>query len=178
MSDNKKPIYQPWNEDEFVSSFPFRGMTHIQRWMYRTLLQSAFFYRTSPYLPNDDKVLWVLSGAESIQQWLENKEAVLGAFNESSENGQLISHHRVIADWKRVVEYRKKMKVLSDKAKAARQVFAGEPDDDRTDTEGSPYDVQTKRNDTIREGSDTNEKGEVVKVTPLSLEQFADKVGL
>jgi uncharacterized protein YdaU (DUF1376 family) len=92
-----KPLFQPWNDEQFVADFRVRGMTAIQRWMYRALLQAAFFHETRPYLPNDDDVLWVLAGCESIQQWMENKPAILKCF--SHIEGGLLSNKRLTADW-------------------------------------------------------------------------------
>lgn len=107
MADNRKPNYQPWNEEEFQSDVFVRGMRPLQRWMYRTLLQASFFHSTRPYLPADDKILWVLAGCESRQQWEENNAEILERFSPIEIDGiNLLENKRVISDWDRLVEFR------------------------------------------------------------------------
>src|SRR5579863_7039208 len=45
---NSKPMYQPWNEEEFQADVFVRGMTWLQRHLYRALLQASFFHGTRP----------------------------------------------------------------------------------------------------------------------------------
>lgn len=107
MPDNKKPKFQPWNEEEFQADVFVRGMNHLQRWMYRTLLQAAFFHTTRPYLPMDDEVLWVLAGCESPEQWEQNKARVLKRFVEVEIDGiNLYENRRVKCDWENLQEFR------------------------------------------------------------------------
>lgn len=150
---DKKPLYQPWNEDEFQSGRPARSMNHIQKWMYRALLQSCFFCQTSPFIPDDDKVLWVLAGCGSPAEWKENREAVLGDwFDPHPDNPGLISHHRVLKDWKRLTDYRDKMKEMGKKSAEARATFnVGSTQVERTLNVGSAHVEQKKRKETIRD---------------------------
>jgi hypothetical protein len=107
MSQNKKPLYQPWNEEEFQADVYVRGMTPAQKWMYRTLLQASFFHTTRPYLPIDDEVLWVLAGCESPEQWEANKARVLKRFDQVDIDGTLLlENKRVTADWIKLLEFR------------------------------------------------------------------------
>lgn len=119
MEDNKKPQYQPWNEEEFQSDLFVRVMTPVQRWAYRTLLQASFFHTTRPYLPSDDKVLWILAGCESRNQWDSIKGMILERFAPIEIDGvSLLENKRVTADWKRLQNVREEMSVLG-KARAA-----------------------------------------------------------
>jgi hypothetical protein len=119
-----KPAYQPWNEEEFISDYQVRGMTPVQRWIYRTLLQAAFFHKTRPYLPNDDGVLWILAGCESMEQWKENKTAVLKCFTVAKHDSTLLAQKRVTADWNHLEETRARMAELGRRSAAARQMFS------------------------------------------------------
>ena len=125
--ENKKPLYQPWNEEEFQGDVYVRGMNHVQRWMYRTLLQAAFFHSTRPYLPNDDEVLWVLAGCESIEEWQQNKDKILKRFRTIEVGGEnLLENKRVSSDWARLESKRDQMAELSEKAVEARRAKKGE----------------------------------------------------
>lgn len=109
MSENKKPLYQPWNEEEFQSDVFVRGMNCVQRWMYRSLLQASFFHSTRPYLPNDDRVLWVLAGCESRVQWEANKEVILERFTPVPDVEGMIENKRVTSDWRNLLAIREEM---------------------------------------------------------------------
>ncbi len=107
---NKKPLYQPWSEEEFLSDLFVRHMTCVQRWMYRTLLQSTFFSSVRPNLPDDDNVLWMLAGCESKQQWLENMSVIRERFTSEEIRGQkVLTNKRVQADWRRLSTRRKEL---------------------------------------------------------------------
>jgi hypothetical protein len=96
---SEKPLFQPWNEEEFQADVFVRGMTWLQRHLYRTLLQAAFYHSTRPYLPNDDEVLWVLAGAESQEMWEQNKSKILKRFTPLEDQPELLEHKRVTSDW-------------------------------------------------------------------------------
>ena len=107
LNGNSKPMYQPWNEDEFNADVHVRAMTPVQRWIYRTLLQQSFFHSTRPYLPKDDELLWKLAGCESKKQWLSNKSTILCMFSETEQDGvPLLYQKRVLEDWQRVLDKR------------------------------------------------------------------------
>jgi hypothetical protein len=106
----KKPSYMPWNEDVFWGDMGVRAMTALQRWMYRTLLQTSFFCATRPYLPNNDNQLWVLAGCVDKQQWIENKRPVRAMFTPETVDGhRLLFRKRVLEDWQRLVNKRKEL---------------------------------------------------------------------
>lgn len=106
MSD-RKPMYQPWNEEEFLADVSVRTLTPVQRWIYRTLLQAAFFCSTRPFLPDDDSQLWVLAGCEKCRQWDKHKTAIRPLFTRRTENGiEVLAQKRVEADWNRLQEKR------------------------------------------------------------------------
>jgi hypothetical protein len=102
MESNSKPLYQPWNEDAFQADVFVRGMTWLQRLLYRSLLQAMFFHNTRPYLPIDDDILWVLAGAESQEMWEQNKARILKRFTVCDHNANLLEQKRVTEDWKRI----------------------------------------------------------------------------
>lgn len=99
MAGDNKPKFQPWNEEEFQADIYVRGMTALQRWMYRTLLQATFFDTHRPYLPVDDELLWILAGCESQEQWDENKAKVLRRFTAVDGRPDLMQNKRVVSDW-------------------------------------------------------------------------------
>jgi hypothetical protein len=103
----RKPLYQPWNEEAFRADVQVYAMAPVQRWMYRTLLQSAFFCSTRPYLPDDDTQLWMLAGCESHKQWDRNKDTVRAMFTPVELDGaRLLSRKRLVEDWNRLEEKR------------------------------------------------------------------------
>lgn len=107
LTKKSKPLYQPWDEDAFVSSVSVRLMKPIQRWMYRTLLQASFVCPSRPYLPSKDDLLWMMAGCESKKQWDDNKNVVLACFAEINKNGEsLLYHKHTLADWKRLIRKR------------------------------------------------------------------------
>lgn len=102
-----KPLYVPWNEEEFRGDVYVSAMSPLQRWMYRTLLQTAFFHSTRPYLPDDDNLLWMLAGCENKQQWLDNAETIRAMFSTIEIDGKnLLSQKRLLLDWDRLEERR------------------------------------------------------------------------
>lgn len=110
MNINAKPAYQMWNEDEFSGDLLVSVMTPIQRWMYRTLLQKAFFHKTRPDLPTDDDTLWMLAGCESKSQWDANKNTVLGMFQLGErDGGEVFWQKRLRQDWDRITSKRESM---------------------------------------------------------------------
>lgn len=115
IGPDDKPSYQPWNEDHFSGDLLVSSMTPVQRWMYRTLLQKAFFHSTRPDLPYDHELLWRLAGCESRAQWDTNCGAVLGMFKvEDLGTHKLLSHKRLRKDWDNLQD---KREVYSDRAK-------------------------------------------------------------
>jgi hypothetical protein len=97
-----KALYQPWNEEEFLSDQVVREMNEIQSWMYRTLCQKAFCCSTRPYLPDDDEALWRLAGCKNKEQWLKNRTMVLKKFKKVTKHGEdLLYHKRIKTDWDR-----------------------------------------------------------------------------
>lgn len=135
-----EPAYQFWHEREFWSDeHVSRGMTYMQRHLYRALLQAAFHCSTRPYLPNDDDKLWLLADAGSKENWMENREAILVKF-EIVEDGKLLSHKRLMRDWTKLLEYygskakagSKGGKAKADKAqrKDDAEAFTAQPDID------------------------------------------------
>ncbi len=125
MDANSKPMYQPWNEEEFQADVFVRGMTWLQRHLYRALLQAMFFHSTRPFLPADDEVLWVLSGAESIEMWQKNKSKILKRFTAVSDRPELLENKRVTADWERLTDARNKMAELGERSAAVRRALNG-----------------------------------------------------
>ena len=106
MDTNSKPLYIPWKEEVFQADVFVRGMTWLQRHLYRALLCASFFHGTRPYLPNDDDVLWVLAGAESLEMWQQNKTTILRRFTVCEHNPNLLENKRVTADWNRLLDSR------------------------------------------------------------------------
>src|SRR5208282_1081787 len=116
---NRKPLYQPWNEEEFQADVFVRGMTWLQRHFYGSLLRASFFHGTRPYLPNDDNILWVLAGAACKSMWMKHKNVVLSRFTAVGGRVDLIENKRVTADWYRLVLSRE---IQSEKGKKSAAV--------------------------------------------------------
>lgn len=120
---NGKPLYQMWSEEDFAADIDVQVMNSVQRWMYRTLLQKAFVYKTRPNLPSDDTTLWKLSGCESLQQWLENKSPVLEMFSREEVGGvEVLYRKRLRDDWEKII---RKRETLSDAGRASAETRWG-----------------------------------------------------
>lgn len=120
--NSHKPLYQPWNEEEFQSDQDVRKMDHLEKWMYRSLLQAAFFGPTRPYLPDDNEELWSLAGCESLKQWGKHKAKVLKKFEKFVQDGQrLLKQKRLEMDWKRERERRQTLANIGSKGGKATQ---------------------------------------------------------
>lgn len=120
FNERTKPKFQPWNDEEFCSDVHVRSMSALPRWMFRSLLQSSFYCTSRPYLPNDDQILWVLAGCDSLQQWLENKEVVLRRFSPVEDHPELLEHKRVSQDWSTVMISRERFSKMGEKSAQAR----------------------------------------------------------
>jgi hypothetical protein len=115
----RKPLYQPWNEEAFRADLQVGAMSPTQRWIYRTLLQAAFFHSTRPYLPDEDAQLWLLAGCESPRQWERNKDVVRAMFATVEIDGvRLLSQKRLLVDWDRLEE---KRQMLSENGRRGRK---------------------------------------------------------
>lgn len=125
MTDDYKPAYMPWNEDDFSGDLLVSAMTPIQRWMYRTLLQRAFFHSTRPDLPADPEMLWRLAGCESREQWDSNAKPVLAMFKkEDLGDTAVLYQKRLRRDYD---TYRDKRDSYADRGKAGATARWGEP---------------------------------------------------
>jgi hypothetical protein len=102
-----QPPYQFWHEPQFwADECVSRGMTWLQRHLYRALLQAAFYSSTRPYLPNSDDELWILADAGTKQNWIDNKDAILVKFQEKTLKGdvKVLSHKRLMRDWIKLIQ--------------------------------------------------------------------------
>jgi uncharacterized protein YdaU (DUF1376 family) len=111
--ENDKPLYQPWNDEEFRGDLWVQRMTPRQRAMYKNLLQQMFFCSSRPRLLDDDDELWLFADAETKEEWLANREIILKKFQ---ANDGLLEHKRVLEDWNRIMNKREE---LHDKRSAA-----------------------------------------------------------
>lgn len=117
----RKPLYQPWNEEEFQSDIHVRKMNNRQRWVFRTLLQAMFFHTTRPYLPKDDDLLWMLADCQDREEWEAYKNPVLRMFYTQEVDGQeMWANKRVMEDWSRLMEKREALKEIGRKGGLAK----------------------------------------------------------
>src|SRR5690348_8526852 len=108
MKDRSRPIYQPWSEADLNMDEDYQSLGYIEKWMYRTLCQKAFVCSTRPYLPDDDSVLWKLSGSPSRAYWDEHKKTVRGMFRAfAAEGTTVLSRTRLVEDWERIQRIRR-----------------------------------------------------------------------
>jgi len=152
----RKPLYQPWNEEAFRADLQVGAMSPTQRWIYRTLLQAAFFHSTRPYLPDDDTQLWLLAGCESPKQWDRNKGVVRAMFTPVEVDGiRLLSQKRLLADWNRIEE---KRQMLSENGRRGRKAQL-ELSDSQTNAGRLPGNCPTNAGEEkLKEGKGSKEK--------------------
>lgn len=110
MSNKREraPDYQCWWEGDFRNDFTVMQMNWLQRLLYRCLLQQAFVCETQPYVPDDDNILWILAGAESLEQWQREKALIVSKFEpfQDDQGRKLLRHKRLAEDWQRVQQTR------------------------------------------------------------------------
>jgi hypothetical protein len=101
-----QPPYQFWHEPDFwADECVSRGMTFMQRHLYRALLQAAFYCSTRPYLPISDHELWKLADAGSLENWIQNKDAILIKFQKTTVRSvEVLSHKRLMRDWIKLIQ--------------------------------------------------------------------------
>jgi len=161
---NRKPLYQPWNEEAFRADLQVGAMLPIQRWMYRTLLQSAFFHSTRPFLPDDDAQLWLLAGCENRKQWDRHKDVVRGMFAQIEIDGErLLSRRRLLADWERIEEKRRALAEAGSKGGRAK----AKPEPSKCLSNAEP-EVASAKQEKLREVEE--EKEEKVKTAAAPAE--------
>ena len=172
MEPKKKPLYQPWNEEAFLSDERVQAMTPIQRWMYRTLLQKAFFGSERPYLPNDEKRLWMLAGCESRAQWEENRDMVLEAFMPLRINGiDVLSQKRLVADWERIEEARE-TQAEKGRTSAKQRLAQAQPQSTTVEPQlnnGSTTVGEVKRSEEKRSEDKESKESDQIPSEPLSV---------
>lgn len=106
MDKKYEPVYICWVETDFMGDRVVMRMTPHQRLMYRALCQAAMFCSSRPYLPDDDKELYLLADADSLDHWKENKEAVLAKFYLEQVDGKpMLAHRRIMHDWEEIIEF-------------------------------------------------------------------------
>jgi hypothetical protein len=77
-----------WHKPDFLLDRLVQRMNPTQRWMYRQLLQTAWWCDWRPDLPNDDDELWLMAGAESLKQWQHGKPLILKKYESSLNSPQ------------------------------------------------------------------------------------------
>jgi len=143
MAGERKADYQRWRENEFRADIHVMSMTPVQRWIYRTLCQSAWVESTRPYLPVDDENLWRMAGCESLEQWNANKAPVLEMFERIEVNGeQRFSQKRITEDWAFLQGYTQDQSERGKRGSASRW----KPFDTRTDSDGNANATETDAN--------------------------------
>ena len=105
VAQRYEPDYICWHENDFMADRQVARMTPHQRLMYRSLCQAGMFCSTRPYLPDDDNELFLLADADSVEQWKQNREAVLVKFQRVEVAGKpMLAHKRLLSDWARIIE--------------------------------------------------------------------------
>ena len=95
-----KPRFITWYEDDFRADRIVARMTPLQRAFTRSLMLECYYNEQRPWLPTDDNKLWLLADAASLEQWLENKDAVLVKFTPVTHSGiSLYENKRVLEEW-------------------------------------------------------------------------------
>ena len=121
MDINAKPDYQQWSEEDFASDVDVQAMPCISRYIYRTLLQKGFVYKTRPDLPADERMLWKLAQCEDIEMWNKYKGPVLEKFEKDFVDGvEVLYQKRLREDWQKLVDKRLEMSNAGKTASAAR----------------------------------------------------------
>ena len=114
MNADFKPKFIAWYEDDFRADRIVQRMTPVQRSFYRNLIIESYYNEARPYLPTDDSKLWELADAENVEQWQDNKKAVLVKFTEVSrqDGTKVFQNKRVLEEWE-VLERRLEQKKLA-----------------------------------------------------------------
>jgi hypothetical protein len=117
-----KPLFQPWNEEEFWADVHVQNMPRIAAHLYKALCNAAFFCSTRPYLPTSDEELCMHSRAESMEQWLQYKSVILKMFTRTNVKGKrLLKRERIVQDWEKLLAKRESFLERSKKANEAKR---------------------------------------------------------
>src|SRR5260370_38700610 len=127
-SSDFKPIFIHWYEDDFQADLAVRRMTSRQRAFYRNFLMYCYFGDKRPYLAADDEELWLIADADSKQEWLENKKAILTKFTERlTKGGPRLANKRVREEWQVIEDWLTQKKKAGLASAAARRRENAEP---------------------------------------------------
>jgi uncharacterized protein YdaU (DUF1376 family) len=99
-----KPTFIPWYDTDFRADRTVNRMTPVQRSFYRNLLLDCYFGQDRPYITADDRELWLIAEADSLDAWLAVKELIMTKFSpvELSDGKQVLSNKRVLEEWERL----------------------------------------------------------------------------
>lgn len=152
MADRTLPKYIAYRHELFLSSLKFqRGLSYMQRHMYRALCLEAPFCNTRPYLPTDDAALMLLADVPE-EVWKVNKDAVLGMFT-LTDNGY--EHHRITEEYeKTVAAYEAKSRAGRASAAAKQMSTHVEHMLNESEQNGTDIDIEQEL-EREREGEDT-----------------------
>jgi len=75
-----------------------------------------------PFLTSDDKLLWIIAEADSLEDWIANKSLIMSKFK--PVNGGLLSNKRVLLEWDISLEKLKQHKNAGLASAAARRARA------------------------------------------------------
>lgn len=165
-TSKQQPDYIMWFEPDFWADRQVVRMNPLQRALYRTLLQSAFWCSTRPDLPNNDDQLCQLADAENRDVWLQNRDAVLAKFFSDTVDGQTVwAHKRLRKEWQIFIDSvqrnreraskggrAKAAKAASSMAEAGASMLGIATD---TETQTSNPNNSSTRTDTSRTDTDT-----------------------
>ena len=87
-SDHSISFWIPFYPEKWLNSLKVRVMDAKQRGMYIQLLMEQAASNDG-YLPKlDDKIFRVLAGAASTEEWEANRDVVMAAFSERTDDGR------------------------------------------------------------------------------------------
>lgn len=84
-----------------MDDFSVIQMNWLQKLLYRSLLQQIFVCETTPYVPNNDNILWRLAGAENLEMWVKEKPLIMEKFEifDDEEGRPMLKHKRLERDY-------------------------------------------------------------------------------
>ena len=107
-----KPTFIPWYETDFRADRAVGRMTPVQRSFYRNLLLDCYFGENRPYISAEDKDLWLIADANSLDEWLAAKELIMTKFSpvELNDGKHVLSNKRCLEEWGRLEHLLKQKK--------------------------------------------------------------------
>jgi hypothetical protein len=173
MKNDFKPQFIMWEEGSWRADRIVAAMTRHQRAMYRNLLMECYVGNERPYLTTNDRALWQIAEADSLEDWLQNKPAIMVKFREMvrKEDREIVFCNKKVIEVWNDLEEKLDQKRNAGRASAKSRRLAAEEKKQYNNNNNRALSTPQHPLDSVERISTTVErplKSTVVAETPLS----------